>query len=212
MHTMIGRLAAVAALALVLAACGSGSTASQQPTSRSSTEHSTAVATAVPAATTAVGNNTDHSPTLHNSTPYDAMFIDSMTLHHQGAIDMANQAIREAQKPEIKTLAQAIIKAQEGEITKMRQWRQAWYPGLPETGGMDMGMGQMMISGSTSKPFDQRFIEAMIPHHEGAIAMAKDAQQKAEHTEIKTLAQTIITTQEGEIAQLRRWLQAWFPN
>jgi uncharacterized protein (DUF305 family) len=75
---------------------------------------------------------------------------------------------------------------------------------------MGMSMGDMEISTDTSKPFDQRFIEAMIAHHEGAIAMAKDAQQKAEKPEIKTLAQDIITAQEGEISQMRQWQTEWF--
>lgn len=48
---------------------------------------------------------------------------------------------------------------------------------------------------------------AMIAHHKGAIAMAKDAQQNAERSEIKTLADTIITAQEAEIAQMRQWQQ-----
>jgi uncharacterized protein (DUF305 family) len=142
--------------------------------------------------------------------PYDAQFIDSMIIHHQGAIDMANQALKEAEKPEIKTLAENIVKAQQSEIAQMQDWRKAWYPDLAPTGGMNMAMGEMMIGTDANKPFDQRFIEAMIPHHEGAIAMAKDAQQKAEHTEIKTLASTIITAQESEIAEMQQWSQQWF--
>lgn len=50
----------------------------------------------------------------------------------------------------------------------------------------------------------------MIPHHEGAIAMAKDAQQKAEHLEIKILAAAIVKAQEGEIAQMQQWQKEWF--
>jgi uncharacterized protein (DUF305 family) len=158
---------------------------------------------------------TDHSSTGHGSTasadvPYDAQFIDSMIAHHEGAIAMANQALSEAERPEIKALAEAIVAAQEGEIAQLKQWRQAWYPDLAETSGMGMDMGTMEISADATIPFDQRFIAAMIPHHEGAIAMAKDAQQKAEHQEIKTLAQAIIMAQEGEIAQMKQWQQAWF--
>ena len=225
MQIWIGRLTTLVGVALVLGACGSSTTSQQStsvpaaatvlaPTASAGMDHGS-MSTAMPMATMPSGvdhGGMDHDGTPTTAAPYDAQFIDSMIMHHQGAIDMANQALKEAQKPEIKTLAQAVVKAQEAEIAQMRQWRQAWYPDLPDTGGTGMAMGEMMISGDTSKPFDQRFIEAMIPHHEGAIAMAKDAQQKAEHPEIKTLAQAIITAQEGEIAQMRQWLQAWFPK
>lgn len=145
-----------------------------------------------------------------SAAPYDARFIDSMIMHHQSAIEMANQALKEATKPEIKTLAQNIITAQESEITQLQGWRKAWYPDLVPTAGLGMDMGAMKLDADTSKPFDQRFIAAMIPHHEGAIAMAKDAQQKAEHPEIKTLAAAIVKAQEGEIAQMRQWRKEWF--
>ena len=147
---------------------------------------------------------------MGTNAPYDALFIDSMIMHHQGAIDMAQQALKEAEHPEIKTLATALVQAQEAEIAQMQAWRKRWYPDLAPTDGMGMDMGTMMIAAGTSKPFDLRFIEAMIPHHQGAITMAKDAQQKAERPEIKTLASGIITAQEAEIAQMQQWKQAWF--
>ena len=40
--------------------------------------------------------------------------------------------------------------------------------------------------------------------------MAKDAQQKAEHEEIKKLADAIITAQDAEIAQMKQWLKDWY--
>jgi uncharacterized protein (DUF305 family) len=142
--------------------------------------------------------------------PYDALFIDGMIIHHEGAIAMAQQALNDAERPEIKQLAEAIITAQEAEIVQLRAWRQTWFPDLAETPGMGLDMGTMMISDDTSKPFDQRFIEAMIPHHEGAITMARDAQQNAEKQEIKQLANAIITAQEAEITQMRQWLKDWY--
>ncbi len=58
--------------------------------------------------------------------------------------------------------------------------------------------------------FDQMFIAGMIPHHQSAIDMAKVAQQKAEHPEIKQLAGEIITAQQREIDQMRGWYKQWY--
>ncbi|WP_298819678.1 DUF305 domain-containing protein [Chloroflexus sp.] len=147
----------------------------------------------------------DHSMAHDQGVPYDARFIDSMIEHHEGAITMARQVLAESQNEQIRQLAEAIIVAQEAEIAQMRQWRQAWYPDLPPTNGMGMEMGPMTVPAG-DESFDQRFLEAMIPHHEGAIAMARDALQHAEHLEIKQLAEAIISAQEAEIAQMRAWL------
>jgi uncharacterized protein (DUF305 family) len=182
-----------------------------EPTTEDGAAPQATPATAAPAATaTGEAAGMGHGAMANGDAPYDALFIDSMIMHHEGAITMANQALQEAERPEIKILAEAIVKAQEAEIVQLKAWRQSWFPDLAATEGMSMDMGDMEISSDATRPFDQRFIEAMIPHHEGAIAMAKDAQQRAEHQEIRDLAQTIITAQEGEIAQMRQWQQAWF--
>ena len=224
-----GILIGMAVLVVTLAACGTNqsagapaSTSAAAPTAMAAMGEATAAptalagmdhgATAAPTALAGMDPGAMQPTALAGTAPYDAQFIDSMIMHHQGAIDMANQALKEAQKPEIKTLAEDIVKAQQSEIAQMQDWRTAWYPDLAPTGGMNMAMGEMMIGNDANKPFDQRFIEAMIPHHQGAIAMAKDAQQKAEHAEIKTLASTIITAQESEIAQMQQWSQQWFGN
>jgi uncharacterized protein (DUF305 family)/Spy/CpxP family protein refolding chaperone len=153
----------------------------------------------------------DHSMMqVDPSQPFDAQFIDSMLEHHRGAVTMAEQALAEAEHEELRTLAEGIIAAQTQEIEQMTAWRTSWYPDLPPTAGMDMSMGQMTISEDDSKPFDQRFIEAMISHHQGAIDMAKMAQQMAEHEEIKTLADAIIVAQQAEIEQMQSWLKEWY--
>ena len=147
---------------------------------------------------------------MTTAAPFDAQFIDAMIVHHTGAVDMAEQALTESERPEIKELAQNIISSQQQEIEQMTNWRKEWYPDLPPTGGMAMDMGDMEVSADESQPFDQRFITAMIAHHNGAIAMAKDAQAKAERAEIKELAGEIIKAQEAEVAQLQQWSTEWF--
>jgi uncharacterized protein (DUF305 family) len=56
----------------------------------------------------------------------------------------------------------------------------------------------------------QRFIEMMIPHHEGAIAMADLALSKAKRPEIKQLAEAIKKDQTREIQQMRTWYKQWY--
>jgi uncharacterized protein (DUF305 family) len=186
-------------LALLLAACGAAQTA-PEPTSDTMVgmDHSGGGMAGM-----------DHAVVPAEGQPYDAAFIDSMIVHHEGAIVMANQALAQAERPELRELATAIVDGQAAEIAQMQAWRSAWFPELPETTGMDMAMGPMEVAEGAA-PFDQRFIQAMIPHHESAVVMAQDALQQAERQEIKELAQAIITAQEAEIAQMKQWLQEWY--
>ncbi len=71
------------------------------------------------------------------------------------------------------------------------------------------------IQSSTSKTvnagvLDQHFIEQMIPHHDGAIAMANLALEKAKRPEVKALAQAIVSAQESENQQMKSWYKNWF--
>jgi uncharacterized protein (DUF305 family) len=57
---------------------------------------------------------------------------------------------------------------------------------------------------------DQHFIVMMIPHHEGAIAMADLALERSQRPEIRALAASIKTTQSREIEQMQAWYQQWY--
>ena len=56
---------------------------------------------------------------------------------------------------------------------------------------------------------DARFITMMIPHHEGAIAMADVALERSRRPEIRALAESIRTSQSRENDQMRRWYRQW---
>lgn len=58
---------------------------------------------------------------------FDRAFIQGMIVHHESAVEMAQQALQNAKHTEIKQMAQEIIDAQTREITTMRDWLQSWY-------------------------------------------------------------------------------------
>jgi len=58
---------------------------------------------------------------------FDKAFLSEMIVHHQGAVEMAELARKDAKHQEIKDLAEAIITAQEKEIADMQSWQKDWY-------------------------------------------------------------------------------------
>jgi uncharacterized protein (DUF305 family) len=72
-------------------------------------------------------------------------------------------------------------------------------------GSMGMGSGEMarQMVMENGKYSDKAFIDAMVPHHQGAIAMARVALKNAEHEEIKELSRNIISSQQAEIEELK---------
>jgi uncharacterized protein (DUF305 family) len=57
---------------------------------------------------------------------FDLAFVDLMTTHHQGAVEMANAELRDGSLPEVKRLAQQVIDAQQAEIDQFNEWQQEW--------------------------------------------------------------------------------------
>ncbi|MGD9628595.1 MAG: DUF305 domain-containing protein [Pyrinomonadaceae bacterium] len=57
---------------------------------------------------------------------FDLAFVDMMTAHHAGAVTMGKEALTKAEHPEVKTLSNQIIKAQEAEIKMMADWKSKW--------------------------------------------------------------------------------------
>lgn len=58
---------------------------------------------------------------------FDKAFLSEMIIHHEGAVQMAEQALSNAKHQEIKDLAVAIISAQNKEIASMKSWQKTWY-------------------------------------------------------------------------------------
>ncbi len=146
----------------------------------------------------------------------DQRFIEEMIVHHEGAIAMSAVALERSERPEVLTLAQQIITAQTKEIADMRMWYRDWFRAevpLRERGmhaehmqGMEGDMDKLRAAAD----FDLEFLSQMVVHHEMAIVMARMLESSTERPEMKTLASTIISTQQNEIETMRSWLKAWY--
>jgi uncharacterized protein (DUF305 family) len=151
------------------------------------------------------------------SAPFDLQFLDTMIAHHQGAVEMSGPCAARAQHVEVKTLCANIISSQQTEIADMRAWRDKWFGGAAPALNMEMmgmndsmkGMDMKMLGSLSGNEFDLAFIKQMISHHEGGVAMAKEALKRSTKDEIKTLAAAIIKAQESEIKQMKEWQTAW---
>ncbi len=170
----------------------------------------------------ACGGDEDGSPAATGDTtasssavPFDQAFIDAMVPHHRSAIAMAKAAkTRGLTEPELRKIANDIAGSQQREIDQMLEWREQWYGsrtlgpvlpdvlGVPETElGMDHEGTQEILE---ALDVDTTFADMMIPHHEGAVAMAEAAREKAQHQELNELAMGIAEAQNREIGVLEK--------
>lgn len=148
---------------------------------------------------------------------YDHQFIDTMTMHHQSAIEMAQLVEERSERDELKQMARKVIDDQQKEIKQMQDWKQQWYAGKGDAVNMKLpGMAESMknmamdkLSAAKGKAFDAMFIDMMTRHHRGAVKLAQAAVGKLKHAEVKDLAQNVIDTQKKEIDQMTTWKKEW---
>lgn len=163
----------------------------------------------------------------HNAA--DVTFASMMIEHHRSAIEMAQLAPDRAAGPEVKDLAARIEAAQAPEIESMTGWLDDWGTAMPgmSTGGVDMGTGAMgtgstggmampgmmtadqmaALTAATGAGFDRMFLELMIEHHQGAVEMADTELAAGANADALALAESIRTSQTGEIAEMQALLQ-----
>lgn len=143
--------------------------------------------------------------------PVDRAFVADMIPHHESAVQMAQIAQRGGSSKFVKKLADDIVKTQNAEISTMRAADRRLKSAGVKEGSLGvpehmMGMDDDPASLKAATPFDRAFIRMMIPHHEGAIAMAKAEIEKGKDTELKKLADDIVEAQQREIGEMREHL------
>jgi len=145
----------------------------------------------------------------------DRAFVAEMIPHHESAVEMAGMAKERGQHQEVTRLAGEIIEAQNAEIRTMTGLADRLDAAGVEKGDLGLADHEMGMSGDmddleSGKPFDRAFIDAMIPHHQGAIRMARAEIAKGQSPEAKRLAEAIIEAQTKEIDDMNTWRVDWY--
>lgn len=145
----------------------------------------------------------------------DVMFAQMMLPHHEQAIEMSDIILAKDGVPaEVTTLAEEIKAAQGPEIAQLTEWLEQWgEPMMPEGdhGGHDMSQMEGMLSEEDLQELSDApgpeaadlFLEQMIAHHEGAVAMAEDEVEDGSYQPAIDMARTIIETQQAEIDEMQ---------
>lgn len=198
--------AAAAAVLLGLSACSGTGTESETTGTTATT-------------TSAAESAAEHSEAEHSEA--DVMFAQMMMPHHEQAIEMSDIILAKDGVPaEVTTLAEEIKAAQGPEIAQLTEWLERWgEPVMPADehgghGGHDMSEMEGMLSEEELQELSDApgpeaatlFLEQMIAHHEGAVAMAEDEVANGSYQPAIDMAQTIIETQQAEIDEMKKLL------
>ena len=148
------------------------------------------------------GSDSTSSTDVGNST--DRAFVAEMVPHHKSAVEMATIAQQRGGSQFVKTLADTIVRTQSAEITTMQSEDKKLSDAGVKAGDLGMSehsMGMHMDTGTlkTADPFDPAFLKMMIPHHKGAVEMARVELDKGKGAKLKALAKSIIASQGKEI-------------
>ncbi|TKC03061.1 DUF305 domain-containing protein [Pedobacter cryotolerans] len=150
-----------------------------------------------------------HQAKMTGNADYD--FASMMIPHHEGAVAMAQEVLKNGQSEELISFSKNVIIAQQQEIAMLKDFlKTASQTPLKEAEAVKKALAASMtpmMDGMAkvklTNDIDQDFVVLMIPHHQSAVDMAKAYLPYAKNEKIKLLAQQIIQAQEEEI----KWLK-----
>jgi uncharacterized protein (DUF305 family) len=157
----------------------------------------------------------------------DVGFARDMKAHHAQAVEMALLVRERTDDPELAQVALDIVLTQQQQQGQMYGWLEVW--GLPQAGsaapmswaaghghegeaspavmpGMATADQLAQLRAADGADAERLFLELMIAHHEGGVAMARSALELAEQPAVRRLAQAVVDSQTAEIAVLRTLL------
>ena len=160
--------------------------------------------------------------------PADVEFMQGMVPHHAQAVIMANWAASHGARADVQRLCLRIAVAQSDEIAMMRRWLRERKQDVPDSNvtshimkmngmvhetmmpGMLTDQEMDALGKARGSDFDRLFLNGMIGHHRGAIAMVDEllSHGNAGHDEtVFRFANDVVSDQSAEIFLMFRMLE-----
>ncbi|MGF1574942.1 MAG: DUF305 domain-containing protein [Cyanophyceae cyanobacterium] len=155
---------------------------------------------------------------------FDLRFLDAIILHHQSTISTAAIVLEKSNRSEVRAIAETMINQRQQDLDQLQRWRQDWYPSAPlrpqvwdpataSTASLDPSAESILIAAiplsGEGEIVNIRVVNRLIPHHESALVLAREALTHSLQSEIRAFAETLITTQQADIQQWEDCLDAW---
>lgn len=166
-------------------------------------------------------------PSQADPGPVDVGFLQDMSAHHAQAVEMAGVLLVRSTDTDVRRLAYDILTTQQNQVGRMQGWLQLWNEPAQSTDGhmawMTSPEGGHSHGGSSSPAapvavmpgmasqeelaslrqavgpgLDTLFLQLMLRHHQGGLEMIRYAADHAETTPVRSLAGTMVQTQQGE--------------
>lgn len=160
----------------------------------------------------------------------EAGFARDMQAHHQQAVEMSMLVRDRTDDPEIRQLAYDAARTQQHQAGQMYGWLSVWglpqaspgpamawmdgdtkhnpSPGGPTMPGMATAAELEALEDAEGLRAEQLYLDLMIPHHQAGVVMAQAVLERTENPAVRSLAQSIVTSQQAEIGYLEQLSEA----
>jgi uncharacterized protein (DUF305 family) len=158
-------------------------------------------------------------------TPEDMLFLSHMTQHHEQALELAALVPSRSRREDFIRFARYVDGGQRAEIDQMKSLLQLATDrgmeiphhdmhGDPPMAGMLSKAQMAALTASSGTEFERLWLQGMIYHHEGALAMGRAQQQRQFESGrqpygIDVLVDDLLVVQRAEITKMKTWLTEW---
>ena len=135
----------------------------------------------------------------------DVTFVRALLPQHRAGIALAGVGAERASRPEVRTMAAAIVATQRDEVARMTEWLAAW-----KQAPVSAAAGPDLAELRAAKPaaFDQRFLSLLIAQQQEAVRLAQAEEAGGSNVNARSFATQVRLSREAQIKQLRGWAGA----